>query len=273
MKNLETIINKQRELQRLVEFPIDSIRESEINQLGEVYIFKAIEELIELRKEFPSVMNKWSKKQKVTEKSRVLEELSDVMFFITNFCIVFKITPDELLKTMSDVQEVNFDKIKERMIDYLNEDILKVPNCVAGVGQGAISPKYIIVGQNPGQGIKHGYEFWSNPDDGSSKVLLPILDELGIRDDCYFTNIVKCPTPDNQEPDSDSTDFWREFFNREIQILSTNCNPIIITLGKWTDAMVDQKHLAIQHPAYVLRGRITKDEYKNKIKETITRSN
>ena len=273
MKNLNEISKKQYELQKLVGFPIDSIRESDMNQLGEVYIFKAIEELIELRKEFPSVMNKWSKKQKVTDKKRILEELSDVMFFLMNFCISFRIKPEELLEEMGNIQDVNFTKIKERMMDYLNEDILKVPNCTAGIGSGNINPKFIFVGQNPADGITKGYKFWSNPEDGSSKILLPILEELGISQDCYFTNLVKVTTTDNQEPDESTTAFWKEYFNREIEILSANCKPIIITLGQWANNMVDQEHLSIAHPSYILRGGMTTQEYADQIKETLAHLN
>src|SRR3990167_9586497 len=124
---IEKIIEKQKEFQRFVGFPIDSNLESDRNELSEIYLFKMIEEIVELRKEIPSTMNKWSKKNGFAQKERVLEELSDVMFFLMNFCITWKLTEEEILNVMTKVQDNNFDKVKEKKMNILNDEILQLP--------------------------------------------------------------------------------------------------------------------------------------------------
>src|SRR5438552_103480 len=114
--NLEKIISRQREFQKLADVNLNTIVASEINALSEMYLFKAIEEIIELRKTFPSEINKWSKTQGGENRREILSELSDVLLFLTNFCIVRKITPDELLEVMAVVQEMNFIKLKQKKL-------------------------------------------------------------------------------------------------------------------------------------------------------------
>ena len=271
MDRIKTLLKNQIDFQKLVGLPIDTKVESERNELAEIYIFKMIEEAVELRREFPSTMNKWSKYNKPADMARIKEELSDVMFFLINFILTFKLTPEEILEQLESVQANNFQKVKAKMMKLLNEDILKVQNHTSGIGQGNLSPKYIFIGQNPGEGITQGYEFWSDENDGSSKVLLPILDKLGIRGDCYFTNIVKSTTPGNAEPDEDLTKFWKEFLVKEIQILKAN-NPDakIIALGTWSSINLPEfEHTNVYHPAYVLRGGFSSDDYEKQIQGAI----
>ena len=265
---MNEILEKQKEFQRLVGFPIDSIRESDRNEMAEKYIFKAIEELIEVRKEFPSTMNPWSKKQKPSDRTRVREEFTDVLLFLANLMIVWKFTPDEMLKSLTDVQNNNFNNYKTKKMNILNSEILSIPSYTCGIGQGNLKPKFIFIGQNPGSDIKKGYKFWSNPEDGSSKVLLPVLESLGIIQDCYFTNIVKSTTPDNSEPSESLTTYWNEYLKRELDILKTN-NPDakVITMGKWTEKNFNGASIHIAHPASVFYGHLAKEEYGEEIKK------
>lgn len=267
---LNKILDVQKEFQKFVGFPIDSILEKDRNEMSEKFIFKLIEEAIEVRKEFPSIMNPWAKNQKDTNYVSVITELSDVFLFLVNLLAVWKISPSDFLIIVQKTQAENIIQVKKRKLDQLNNEILKVPTHVSGVGQGSVNPKYILIGQNPGKDIKHGYKFWSNPEDGSSKVLLPILEELGILPDCYFTNYVKSTTVDNKEPSKEDVDFWWPFLEREIRILSFNdVHPKIITMGKWTSKEFDDQFNGISHPASVLYGNLTKEEYKNEIKRAI----
>jgi uracil-DNA glycosylase family 4 len=258
------LIKLQEDFQLAVGFPIDSQLESERNRLSEIFLFKAIEEIIELRKEFPSAMNPWAKTQKFADTSLVLKEYCDVLLFLINFANLWKFSPEQILESLKSVQHANFQKIKEKKLAQLNHEILRVPGHVSGVGSGALFPKYIFVGQNPGRTITHGYEFWSNKEDGSSKILLPILDELNVRDKCYFTNLVKCVTPNNSEPDIALIQFWGEFLDREIAILRCgNFEAKIIPMGR-----IAQRFLlapGISHPASVMRGNLTRDDYKREI--------
>lgn len=272
MKNdqLNKTFELQKEFQRAVGFPIDSMAEADRNELSEKYIFKLIEEAIELRKEFPSAINPWSKKQKSADIERIQEEFSDVILFLINIAIVWGFSPGDILRMVQKTQINNFQKLKEKKMAILNSDILKIPNRISGIGSGSLSPKIVFIGQNPGKDITHGYRFWSNPEDGSSKVLLPTLERCGInREDCYFTNIVKCTTPENEKPSEELTKFYKEFLDREIEILKMG-NPEIkvITLGLWAEQ--NYKHDgSIKHPATVLYGGLTSDQYETHLRAVL----
>lgn len=270
MSRLLNFIDRQKQFQREVGYPIDSITESDRNEMSEKYVFKLIEEAVELRKEFPSVVNPWSKKQKPADLQRIKEEFSDVLLFLTNIAIVWKLSPEEIMKMVEEVQDNNFMKLKQKKMDLLNADILKIPGRTSGVGSGNLKPKYVFVGQNPGKDITQGYKFWSNPEDGSSKVLLPILKEFGIMEDCYFTNIVKCTTPDNEEPSEAMTEFYMDFLTQELDILRMN-NPEmkVITMGNWASSKVAGS-ANIYHPAYHLRGGISLEDYKKQVHEALS---
>ena len=108
------MIKKQRQFQLALNIPINTLDEQKKYELSEIFLFKAIEEIIELRKEFPSVLNKHSKTQKEPIRERVMSELSDVLFFLINFSLLWKVTPANLLKYMSEVQKNNFKKINKK---------------------------------------------------------------------------------------------------------------------------------------------------------------
>lgn len=269
MKELEDIIEKQKEFQEFVGFPISSNLEKDRNELSEKYVFKLIEEAIELRKEFPSIMNPWSKNQKEADLVRIKEEMSDVFLFFLNLMSTWRITPTELFETITKVQENNFTKVKEKKMKMLNESILNIPGYTVGIGSGKLTPRYVFVGQNPGEGITHGYRVWSNQEDGSSKVLLPILANEGVLEDSYSTNLVKCVTEGNRVPTQDEVSFWKDKLIDELDILrAENPEMKIITMGNFVrENLQGDGH--IQHPAYVLRGGITKEEYEKQVQEAI----
>src|SRR6478736_1147682 len=104
MKTLEEIIAGQREFQALCEVDLGTIVAKDINELSERYLFKAIEEIIELRKTFPSELNQWAKNQGLEDREEILAEFSDVLLFLINFCLVRKISPNEVLESISQVQ-------------------------------------------------------------------------------------------------------------------------------------------------------------------------
>lgn len=116
---IKEIVERQREFQKEVGFPIDSVRESDRNEMAEKYLFKAIEEIIELRKEFPSAVNPWSKEQKVADLTRIREEFSDVLLFLINFMIVWRLSPEEILSQLEINQDMNFDYIKKKKATQL----------------------------------------------------------------------------------------------------------------------------------------------------------
>ena len=111
---IDEIIKKQRDFQLLVGVPLDD--KDQMNTLAEVYLFKAIEEIIELRKEFPSGLNKESKTMKEVQDVRLYEELSDVLLFLVNFMIVRGMSIDKLKSTITRVQTNNFKHVRKAHI-------------------------------------------------------------------------------------------------------------------------------------------------------------
>jgi len=125
--------------------------------------------------------------------------------------------------------------------------------------------EYMFVGLNPSHTIGYnGYRCWSNPKDGSSRILLPLLEEIGIIKSCYFTNIVKNVTKDNSLPTEEMFLFWKDCFEDEIK----KVNPFII-LAMGTDTYSKMREFGIDcekiwHPAYMFRGG-NREDYKKQI--------
>jgi len=263
------VIEKQKDYQRYVDFPIDTLREAERNELSEKYIFKAIEELIELRKEFPSMINPWSKHQKNSDTDRIREEFSDVMLFLINFSIVWKLTPTQVLESLEKTQNTNCDNLKVKKLAQLTQETLSIPSYTTGVGSGHFNPTHVFVGQNPSSTMPHGYKFWSDPNEGSAKVLLPILETKGLRKTSYFTNVVKSTTPNNRVPTKDETEFWKEYLFRELDILRIN-NPNMKVIPMGTYASQELPHYkAIKHPASVQYGTISLEDYSQELEKVL----
>jgi len=107
---MEEIINKQIKFQEVVGSPIHD--KTQTNVLAEIYLFKAIEEIVELRKEFPSGLNSKSKTMKEPDEQRLYEELSDVVLFLINFMIVRGLKIEKLKETINSVQDNNFKHVE-----------------------------------------------------------------------------------------------------------------------------------------------------------------
>jgi uracil-DNA glycosylase family 4 len=279
---IEKIIARQREFQKnLAKFPIDSNLESDRNELSEGYVLKMIGEIMEFTREFPSAFNKLSKHSKEADMTRIKEELSDVFLYFCNLLLTWRISWPDFLEAVTQVQNNNFVKVKEKLMKALNDEIIDIPGYTCGIGSGSVMPKYVFIGQNPGEDMPRGYKFWSNPSDGSSKVLLPALDAIGVRQDCYFTNIMKCPTDGNREPTDDEIAFWREYLIEELSILRAgNPDMKIVLMGAFVQTqmsgsvfLVNQGStspiLHVKHPAYVLRGGMTQDDYLQELKNVL----
>lgn len=267
---MKEILKKQFEFQKnLAKFPIDSNLESDRNELSEGYSLKMIGEIMEFTREFPSAFNRLSKHNKEADIVRVKEELSDVFLYFCNLLLTWKISWTEFIDIVTKVQNNNFTKVKERRMKELNETILAIPGYTSGIGSGNLNPKYVFIGQNPGQEMSHGYKFFSNEEDGSSKVLLPALDAMGLRQDSYFTNLVKCTTSGNREPIEIEVLFWKEYLDKELSILRVgNPEMKIVSMGSFVaDNIAHDVH--IKHPAYVLRGGITKEDYLQELKNVL----
>lgn len=268
-ERINKLTKAQWDFQLLAEKPVDSIQEKVRNSLAEEYILKLIEESIEVRKEFPSAFNPWSKTQKVADIKRIKEEMSDVFLFFVNLLNVWRIDFEDFLNEVEEIQDNNFKGLKGKKLAIVNQKVMNTPTHTSCIGHGNPNPKFIIVGLNPGSDIEHGYKCWSNPEDGSSRILLPILEELDILKDCYFTNLVKSTTLNNEEPSEDDVKFWSNLLKEELDILKTN-NPDakIVGLGKFVDSHI-KVDISIPHPAYVYHGGMSLLDYKDVITQWI----
>jgi NTP pyrophosphatase (non-canonical NTP hydrolase) len=83
--------------------------------MAEKYLFKLIEEAIEVRKEFPSVMNPFAKNQKDPSLIRIQEELSDVFLFFINLLIVWDIDFEKFIDSTLVVQDINYKILNEKL--------------------------------------------------------------------------------------------------------------------------------------------------------------
>jgi len=208
MEKINKIIERQKDFQRIVGFPIDSNLESDRNEMSEKYIFKLIEEAIELRKEFPSVMNPWSKKQKEVDLLRVKEEMSDVLLFFINLLATWKFSFEEILNVIEEVQENNFSKVAEKKLKILNEQILNIPGYIPLLGYGNPTPKRI-----------HLYKSFRDTH---------VIDETISSRECYYTHLVKYLPPNKNEPTEDDISFWEPFLVEEMKIVTMNPDVEII---------------------------------------------
>jgi uracil-DNA glycosylase family 4 len=139
-----------------------------------------------------------------------------------------------------------------------------------GVGSGNIYPNYILLGINPGCNLKDDRVFMKPEGIGSSQVLLPILDQLGIWDECYFDNIVKSTTEKNILPNKELVDLWTPFLVRELNILDYTRTKVI-ALGNFASKILTDlkiKHIKISHPARHFHG-YSLEEYTQEIKNKI----
>jgi uncharacterized protein YabN with tetrapyrrole methylase and pyrophosphatase domain len=107
---IDQLLEKQKEFQKLCKIDL----EVEPYHLSEGYLFKAIEEITELRKTFPSSFNKYEKVEKIVNRQRTLEEFCDVILFLMNFALVWKFTQEEVLEALKYVQRNNFHKLQKK---------------------------------------------------------------------------------------------------------------------------------------------------------------
>jgi uracil-DNA glycosylase len=262
------ILEKQHAFQKLVGVNIDSKVEEDRLLFAEIFITKGIEEFVELRRTFPSILNKASKSQPRYDRQVTLKEWVDVFLFWTNIGLVFEFTEEELFNTIKEVQDNNFFKFKERQMAILNHEILRSPAPVVGIGGGHLMPDFIFVGQNPAQTMTR--VFYS-VNEGSGKILLDILDDIGVRDRSYFTNLVKETTPNNAEPPDDMVLFWKSALKREISLLKeANEGAVVVPIGKFTSKHLDLP--GIHHPSYVMRGGMSEEAYREEVQEFLRES-
>lgn len=271
--DLEKLLERQRQFQRLCEIDIDSTQETEVNRLSEVYLFKAIGEIIELSNTFPSEFNKFAKSPGKGLHEEILAELCDTLFFLMNFALIRKLNVTEIQNMMETVQDNNFVKLAAKKMSMLNTKIMAVPDKVMGMGGGSLSPKLIIIGQNPGRAMTEDNNCWNVVPYKSAVGFLKRALILGkdrwsfTLKDVYFTNIVKEVTDNNDPPTQEMIDFWIPYLYRELQILLSGNSPLILSMGKEStkaimqSGVIDKTIHPITHTSYYMRRGFTEKEY------------
>ena len=202
----------QKEFQRMVDFPVDSMSAADRDEMSEKYLFKAIEEIVELRKEFPSVMNPWSRTQRQIENlDDIKAEFADVYLFLMNFLNVWKISDDEILDAIMAKQEKNFLHIKTKKMNILNSELGKIPGGNVQPGSGSLLPDTIFIAKTPDDMFEYCQQEKVNEDGNIN----------------YYTTLVK--QHGITEVDETATAFWQEFLDRELEILKTHNPDVLIT--------------------------------------------
>lgn len=268
---IQDILDLQREFQLLCEVDIDTCDADKVNELSETFLFKAIEEIIELRKTFPSVLNKWAKTQPTENKAETLDELSDVLLFLVNMCLVRKISPEEVLMALKTKQQINFQKVKEKKLAALYKEMQAATDNKIGLGGGNSSPHVIIIGQNPGASLNtlgEDANCWDNiPDNGAVAFLKRSLKGRYDEKRIYFTNIVKEATEGNAEPSRKLVEFWWPYLVKELAILKgNNVGVQVLAMGKFAQQQMMQRgerYNPITHPSYFMRNGFSETEYWN----------
>lgn len=156
-----------------------------------------------------------------------------------------------------------------------------------------------FIGQNPGlPKIDEPFEHERNQDtylrhvaqSPTGKVIHRIIEEAGLTwDDVVYTNLVKCPTPENRKPFDFEVEYYKRYLKQQFECLSIS---LIIIFGKPAaegllgDVSVPNKFMGIStdwnqqscdifaayHPSYVLRiGKVV--EYTNEISNFIKENN
>lgn len=218
-KRVNNIFRRQEEFQELCEVNIHTLVASEVNELSEMYLFKAIEEIVELRKTFPSELNKWSKNQGSEKSLEIMSELSDVALFLINFMLVRKIMPRDLLSAIEYVQGINFLKLKTKKMSILDDEVARIPNKTMFRGVGDLEPKAIFVFLCPEldeQGYEKNLQF----------LIKALISGQRMPEDYYITYLIKEPLLENVSFDT-QLKFWAPFLKKELEILKKG-NPVAI---------------------------------------------
>ncbi len=122
-QTIEDVFRRQIEFQELCGLDIYSKSELELNILSETFLFKVIEEVIELRKTMPSGLNPSAKVQPIIDKQEMINELCDVSLFLINFMLTRNITISEVLDSIIEVQNNNFAIKKSKLLKEKQTEI------------------------------------------------------------------------------------------------------------------------------------------------------
>lgn len=252
------LIVKQVEFQNMCGINFNDLTDQKRRYLAEMFLFKAIEEVVEARKTFPSGLNPFEKARVKINVDETKKELCDILFFLMNFMLTWEISIEEIFDTAPDVQQNNFNKVKRKILDQLYEEILTFTGVgKVGVGNGGINPRVVFVGQNAAQTISHGekvFDIKYRGDNAAGNVIYEILDKIHIDlDEVFFTNAVKSTTTNNMMPNKQLQEIWYPVLEKELKILKyNNPNMLIVPMGRLAKDMTGLP--GIKHPGVIFRG-------------------
>jgi len=136
-----------------------------------------------------------------------------------------------------------------------------------GWGEG----KIMFVAQNPSIFRIKGCR--TPVDDGISKEFVDTVISLGLpAEHIYFTNVVKCSTPDNRAPDFDEINNCMKWVKREIRVIKPL---MLVGVGRIAgDALLASTYegttiMNVSHPSFIKRNGAYAS-YANQLKEVIS---
>jgi uracil-DNA glycosylase family 4 len=218
------------------------------------------------------------------EKKKFALEQKDCKLFVSNFDYL---TIQKQNKLLRETYPISLSYYKHNYLPYfdrkndINEAFDRIKNlwrddceykktCSVFWGptrsSGNIFPKYMIVGLNPGIGDYLKTGDWGTFLSGygpSTVTLRDALHSLGILDQCWLTNLVRCATDKNSSPSiSDAIRCFDNWLSEEIKILKPE---VIFTLGKDATSLASNCMLytiGIKHPAFYVRQGLREEYYK-----------
>ena len=155
-------------------------------------------------------------------------------------------------------------------LEDLNQQIYSCRKCRlwqgakhAVPGEGPISAKVMLVGQNPGaEEDETGRPFVGRP----GKFLNKILAENGIkREEIFITNIVKHVTPQNRKPFADEVEACVPYLATQISIIKPK---IIVLLGASaceTPRVEGIEYIQVIHPSAAMRFNKMREKFRQQI--------
>lgn len=142
---------------------------------------------------------------------------------------------------------------------------------------GNMYPKYMIIGEAPGVGDGELIDHFDRAlvYGQSSHMVRKSLLKLGIYHECWFTNLLKCSTPENRKPSDSECQGCSPFLLREILLLKPEK---IIVLGNNAYELYDRfafyektgvEACKAYHPRYFIRKGRSSEDYAKHLKEVI----
>lgn len=182
-------------------------------------------------------------------------------------------------KECCEIAITSIEKCKKIFTNMLDKtcDNCNLQNMKIALPRGNVNAKYMFIGQNPGHQKKQSaYDFnfvkmWS--EGKTTDFFIPLLQELNIYLDCWFTNIVLCESENNKINNHDINNCFNNILN-QINIIKPE---IIFTMGNQAKDVISKqtnlnfKIVNLKHPSYVNRfPNKGKEEFINLIKGEIS---